>query len=566
MKLGNRVVALSSAAALSLAGLGLATLGPGGVAGAATAPAPKISWSTCSQSSLSATGAECGFLSVPLDWDKPTGQKIELAVSRMKATVPATARQGVMLVNPGGPGGSGLGLSTLRDVIKNDAGKSYDWIGFDPRGVGASKPAISCDPTITKGPRPDYVPDTHTAKLSKTETVWLERSKKYAATCGKKYPDLLAHMKTTDTVRDMDYLRQALGEKQINYYGFSYGTYLGEVYATMFPTHVDHMVLDGNVDPRGVWYTSQLAQDRAFQGVADHFFGWVAKHHDTYNVGTTTAAVQANYNKVLKALEAKPKGTIGADEWTDAFVHGMYAEFLWPDTADALASYINDKGDIGAARVAYNNSLDADDNGFAVYNAVNCTDAAWPGSYEKTWRPDAFSTAAKAPFMTWSNVWYNTSCLYWPAKPGIPVTVDGTVLAKEKSSPGVLLVNATLDGATPYTDALHVRALFPSARLIAEQGATSHANSLGGNPCIEDRIADYLANGALPARKAGDGPDVKCNRIPMPQPGFTKYGASANPDPLGNTPPDPNRKDKPAPPATDRNVVDSIVGLLPSRR
>jgi pimeloyl-ACP methyl ester carboxylesterase len=560
--MARRVTALGTGAALILVGLGLATLGPGGVAGAATTPVPKITWGACSSSSLAGSGAECGFLSVPLDWDHPTGKKIELAVSRLKATAPK--RQGIMLVNPGGPGGSGLGLSGLRDVIKNDAGKGYDWIGFDPRGVGASKPAISCDPTITKGPRPDYIPDAHTTKLSPEETTWLARSKKYAAECGKKYPDLLQHMKTTDTVRDMDYLRQSLGEKQINYYGFSYGTYLGEVYATMFPSHVDHMVLDGNVDPRGVWYTSQLAQDTAFEGVAQEFFKWVAKNNKTYNVGATPAAVRAAYNKVLKQLEAKPKGTIGADEWTDAFVHGMYAEFLWPDTADALASYINN-GDVGAARVAYNNSLDADDNGFAVYNATNCTDTPWPASYEKTWRPDAFKTAAKAPFMTWSNVWYNTSCLYWPAKPGTPVTVDGTALSKEKSSAGVLLINATLDGATPYSDAIHVRSLFPNSRLIAEVGATSHANSLGGNPCIEDKIAAYLSNGTLPKRVSGDGPDVKCKRIPLPQPGFTKYGAALD-SPIGNSPPDPNRKSKPAPPATDRSLVDSIVGLLPSRR
>jgi pimeloyl-ACP methyl ester carboxylesterase len=536
------MTAVGTGAALSLVGLGVATLGPGGVADAASAP--RIDWGTCAQSSLSAAGAECGFLSVPLDWDHPTGKKIELAVSRLKATVPAAKRQGVMLVNPGGPGGSGLGLSGLRDVIRNDAGKSYDWIGFDPRGVGASKPAISCDPSITKGPRPDYIPDTHTTKLSEEETTWLARSKKYAAECGKKYPDLLAHMKTTDTVRDMDYLRQALDEKRINYYGFSYGTYLGEVYATMFPEHVDHMVLDGNVDPRAVWYSSQLAQDKAFEGVAKEFFAWVAKNDKTYNVGATPAAVRASYNKALKQLEASPKGTIGADEWTDAFVHGMYAEFLWPDTADALAAYVNN-GDVGAARTAYNNSLDADDNGFAVYNAVNCTDTPWPASYEKTWRPDAFETAAKAPFMTWSNVWYNTSCLYWPAKPGTPVKVDGTALAKQKGSPGVLL--------------------FPSARLIAEVGATSHANSLGGNPCIEDRIAAYLSDGTLPKRVPGNGPDVKCKRIPLPQPGFTKYGASLQ-DPVANTPPDPNRKSKPAPPATDRSLVDSIVGLLPARR
>ena len=145
-----------------------------------------------------------------------------------------------MLVNPGGPGGSGLVYSILGAFVPGDAGAAYDWIGFDPRGVGASVPALSCDPDYTAGPRPRYEPTT-----LRTEAAWLKKAAGYALDCGRAGGRLLGHLKTTDTVADMDAIRQALGEEQLNFYGFSYGTYLAQVYATQHPDRVRRMVLDG---------------------------------------------------------------------------------------------------------------------------------------------------------------------------------------------------------------------------------------------------------------------------------------------------------------------------------
>jgi pimeloyl-ACP methyl ester carboxylesterase len=545
-----KLVAATTAGALGLAALGFTTLASGARAHAADPTSSTIAWGPCSGNGPAGADAQCGLLSVPLDWDHP-GKQIQIAVSREKAT---TKRRGIMLANPGGPGGSGLNLAGLRDTIPNGAGKAYDWIGFDPRGVGQSKPAISCDPNFEKGPRPDYYPDSHGAQLSHGEDTWLALSKKYAETCQQKYADLLPHMKTIDLVRDMDAIRRALGEKKISYYGFSYGTYLGQVYATTFPKNVDRMVLDGNVDPRGVWYTAQLAQDHAFEGVAGRFFAWVAAHHSPYYLGNTQAEVSAKYYAALKQLAAKPVDGIGPSEWVDMFSHTMYAEFLWPDAADAFAAFVN-KNDIAPAKVAWQAAQDPDDNGFAVYNSVQCTDASWPSSYDKTWRPDGFKTSSAAPFETWANVWYNTACIYWGAKSGTPVKVDGA------KAPPILLINATLDGATPFADALEVRRLFPSARLVAEKDATSHANSLGGNPCIEDRIVKYLNTGELPARKAGDEADVVCNRMAEPTPGFVSYaptpsGPTSLKLPLGGSLPLP----VPVPP-TDRSVLDRALRL-----
>lgn len=529
-----------------------------GLAGAdlAAAAATTIKWGDCTDPALVVARAECGLLSVPLDHKNPSGTKIKIALSRMKATVPAKKRQGVMLVNPGGPGGSGLGLAQLRDVIPHGAGKAYDWIGFDPRGVGESVPALTCDAEYNKGPRPDYVPAAKGTALSAQEKEWLARSNAYAAACGKKYGSLLPHMHTTDTVQDMDLIRAALGASKINYYGFSYGTYLGQIYAQTYPGRVRRMILDGNVDPRGIWYQAQLGQDRAFEKVIEQFFGWIAKNNKSYKLGTTAAAVRKHYNAELTKLRAKPVLDVGPSEWTDAFGHAGYAEFLWPSMASAFASRVHD-GDMREMSQLYQQANEpGDDNGFAVYNAVQCVDAAWPRSYEKGWRADAFATASTAPFMTWQNVWYNTACIYWPAPSGKPVKIDG------KKVGSFLMINTTADGATPYAGALQVRKLFPKARLVAEKGTTTHANSLGGNKCVDDKVAAYLASGKLPARKAGNAADVVCGRTPLPDPGPAAFTASADDEDFAPAPTSPG----PAPqPPMEQSVLGGIIGLLPDR-
>src|SRR3982750_2150147 len=217
---------------------------------------PPVSWGVCTAASLKSRNAECGFLTVPLDYAHPGGTKIKLAVSRIKHKSTAADYQGVMLTNPGGPGGSGLTLSVLGDYVPDGVGGDYDWIGFDPRGVGSSVPSLSCDTEYFGYARPYYVPVTRSL-----ERTWLAKAEGYAKACDRAGGALLDHVKTTDTVADMESIRKALGAKQINYYGFSYGTYLGQVYSTLHPNQVRRMVLDGNVDPRRVWYDANLDQD-----------------------------------------------------------------------------------------------------------------------------------------------------------------------------------------------------------------------------------------------------------------------------------------------------------------
>ena len=274
----QRLATLLTAGGLVLAGLtttphadGVVVRDGGGDLNAAAARGtdtytpPRIRWRPCRPADdpdLASVGAQCGRLVVPLDYARPRARKISLAVSRVRHRSSAADYQGIMLTNPGGPGGPGLWMSLLGSgpIVPGKADNDYDWIGFDPRGVGQSRPALSCDGSYSHYDRPDYVATTH-----RLQRLWLRLSRGYAHDCATSAARrLLRHVRTTDNVADMESLRRALGRKKINFYGFSYGTYLGQVYATMHPGRVRRFVLDSNVDPRKVWYRANLGQDVAF--------------------------------------------------------------------------------------------------------------------------------------------------------------------------------------------------------------------------------------------------------------------------------------------------------------
>ncbi|MEV0896702.1 alpha/beta hydrolase [Actinoplanes sp. NPDC049802] len=474
---------------------------------ARVAPAP-ITWSACTEATLKAQGAECGYLSVPLDYAKPDGTKIQIAVSRIRATAPEQQRQGVILVNPGGPGGAGRGMAALGQHVPRQVGTRYDWIGFDPRGVGASKPALTCDSKYSGYNRPAYVPTT-----AEVEKAWHARTTGYAAACAKAGGALLDHMSTEDTVRDIDSIRQALAVEKISFYGFSYGSYLGQIYATKNPERVHRMVLDGVVDPTRVWYRSNLDQDIAFDKAIKVYFAWLAKYDSVYHLGRTAAAVEKLYYQQLAALTAEPAGVIGPAELTDVFLQAGYYVFGWQDVARAFSDWVTKKDPAGLKRLydEEHPQTTAADNGYAVYLAVQCTDAPWPSGWKK-WARDNWKTYKKAPFETWGNAWYNAPCRHWAGDSGRPAEVDGA------KAPPVLLISESLDAATPFSGALRARDLFPRSVLIEGVEGTTHAGSLFGNACVDNTIADYLATGALPGRVKANRADKQCEPIAKPTP------------------------------------------------
>ncbi|MGH3274833.1 MAG: alpha/beta hydrolase, partial [Streptosporangiaceae bacterium] len=316
--------------------------------------------------------------------------------------------------------------------------------------------------------------------------------------------------------RDLDSIRAALGQQQISFFAFSYGTYLGQVYGTMFPGRVRRMVLDSTVDPAGVWYADNFSQDYAFQGRIAAFFAWAARYDASYRLGATAAAVSRAWHQARAQLGRDPipggEGPlIGPDEFDDTFLVGGYNDQFWPLLATALAAYLHQGAD-GPLRQLYEQAGVQSENEFAVYNAVECSDAAWPRSWA-VWDAATRQVAATAPYEAWDNTWFNAACAFWPVRgPARPMTISGAGL------PPILMLQGTLDGATPYQGALVARRQLPTARLVAVPGGGNHGQSLEQPPnsCVDGYLNRYLAAGTLPS---GSGlVSATCPAGPLPAP------------------------------------------------
>jgi pimeloyl-ACP methyl ester carboxylesterase len=522
-------------ASAATAGAGGATAGAdAAIDGASGAGANSISWHTCADKDLAQAGAQCGYLSVPLNYSHPRGAKIKIAVSRIRHTSSARNYRGIILTNPGGPGGSGLDLSVfLIEALQSDhlsaAAADYDWIGFDPRGVGSSLPALSCEPNYFSADRESYDPTTPSIL-----NYWLGRTQKYDRACATRsgaQSALLDNMTTIDSARDMNNIRQALAgpRGKMSYYGFSYGTYLGQVYATLYPHTLNQLILDSNVDPRNIWYKANLNQDIAFNRNVNIWFGWLAKYNSVYHLGATESAVSKRWYAEQAALAKHPiKGVVGPDEWTDIFLEAGYYQQTWLGLGSAFANWENTHS-AAAAKDLVTLYQDSDspgnDNEFAVYNAVQCSDVQWPTSWA-VWDRDNTAVNRAAPFETWGNAWFNAPCLYWPDPAQRPVRVgsDGTGHAIRSA----LLIDETLDAATPFEGSLEVRKLFPHSVLLAEPGGTTHADSLSGNLCVDGTIGTYLETGKLPPRHPGAKWDITCHPLPVPNPTAQAAARSAS--------------------------------------
>jgi pimeloyl-ACP methyl ester carboxylesterase len=452
----------------------------------------------------------CASLRVPLNYADPRGRTLTLALSEIPATAPAAQQQGVLLVNPGGPGVSGRPFAaSVAAGLPPSVAADYTVVGFDPRGVGASVPALSCDPTFFARPRPNYVPASAPA-----EQLMINRAKAYAAGCERRYGWLLPYLTTDNVVRDMDSIRAALGAKQINYYGVSYGTYLGQVFASTYPQRVRRMVLDSVVDPAGAWYADNIAQDYAIQGRLTAFNAWVAAHDSVYHLGASAAAVSATIAAATARLAGQPitgaSGPVmGPDELTDTLLLAGYSSTWWPYLAGALAGDLH-TGVPSQLLAIYQQAGQQNENEFAVYTAVECGDVAWPRNWAR-WDADTRLVFRTAPFYAWGNAWFNAACAFWPVHgPATPPHVGAEGL------PPILMLQGTLDAATPYQGALVARRLLPSARMVVVAGGGNHGQSLAypANTCVNGYLSRYLATGVLPANPGLV--NASCPALPAP--------------------------------------------------
>ncbi|AZM93372.1 alpha/beta hydrolase [Streptomyces sp. W1SF4] len=456
----------------------------------------------------------CATLRVPLDYARPDGPQISLTVSRVPATGRGGAvRQGALVFNPGGPGASGMTFPLLagRPAWARVAA-AYDLVGYAPRGVGRSAPLTCQDPAEwPKGPT--QVPAEPSAAYKRER---LDAARAYARGCARHAGPALGYYTTLNNARDLDVLRAALGEPRLTFMGASYGTYLGAVYATRHPERVRRMVFDSAVDPdpRRVWYANNLAQAPAFERRWADFRAWAARHHSVYGLGTTAGAVRESYEKVRAAVARTPAGgLVGTGELHAAYLQTAYYDDVWPERAAALAAYLRgDEAplvrqaarDPGTARRAANAT--------AVYTAVLCNDAPWPGDWE-TWDRDNTALARRAPFETWANAFLNLPCASWPvSERQHPVNV-GAVGAAPGRLPGTLIVAAERDGATPQAGALELQGrLGARAALVTERRAGTHGVAGGRNACVDRHVERYLLTGATPGWR------VTCAPHPEPAP------------------------------------------------
>ncbi|MFD3679517.1 alpha/beta fold hydrolase [Streptomyces sp. NPDC058613] len=449
----------------------------------------------------------CAVVRVPLDYARPDGPRISLTVSRVAATGSGgAARQGALVHNPGGPGGSGMYFPLLAELPQwRRIAAAYDLVGYAPRGVGRSAPLSCRDPAAGAGV-PTQVPVRPSAAY-KAERLAAARA--YARGCAERAGAALSHYTTANNVRDLHVLRAALGEPKLTFLGSSYGTYLGAVYATRYPGHVRRMVFDSAVDPdpARVWYRNNLGQAPAFERRWHDFRAWAARHHDVYGLGATPEAVRASYERVRAAVARTPAGgVVGTGELQAAYLRAAYYDDVWPDRAAALAAYL--RGDPGplTAQAAPDPSeagAAAAENATAVYTAVLCNDAPWPADWA-VWDRDNTELARTAPFETWANAFLNLPCASWPIRDRQrPVAVG----APHPGLPRTLVVAAERDGATPYRGALELqRRLGAEAALVTERGAGHHGVVGGRNDCVDRHVERYLLTGDTAGWRVTCGP------------------------------------------------------------
>ena len=462
----RRLIAVTAALGLGAAALataGTASAGTASTAAIAAVPvtSSSISWGVCDDEGLTDAGAVCGTLAVPLDYSHPARQEDHRWPCRWSGTPrPTRSTRASCWSTRAARAAPGWACRPSAQYVPNGAGDFYDWIGWDPRGVGSSTPSLSCIPDYNQGPRPNYTPVNRAV-----EKAWLARSAAYAKACGQNGGALLDHVTTVDSAKDMESIRKAMGQKQMNYFGFSYGTYLGSVYGTLFPNQLRRAVFDSTVDPTRVFYQANLDQDIAFEKNIRIWFALARQVQQRLSPRQHRGQGRNALLQTLADLYKNPAGgVVGGAEWNDIFLYAGYYQQTWLDLGDAFSAWVNNH-DLDRIIGEYEGP-----KGSATTTATRCT---WPPSAptrrgrRATRRSSGTTTGSprKAPFETWANAWFNGPCLGWPGQARkAAVKVDGS---KVKS---LLMIDETLDAATPYSGSLEVRKLFPNASLIALPG------------------------------------------------------------------------------------------------
>ncbi|GAA3778066.1 alpha/beta hydrolase [Streptomyces phyllanthi] len=462
--------------------------------------AQKLSWRSCG-----APGFQCATMKAPLDYAKPGGSDIDLAVVRKKATGPGE-RLGSLLVNPGGPGGSAVGYLRSYAGIGYPAAvrARYDMVALDPRGVAHSEP-VRC---LTARRMDAYTQTDFTPDDQRETTEVVDAYKRFAEGCGARSPRLLRHLSTVEAARDMDILRAVLGDERLTYVGASYGTFLGATYAGLFPDRVGRLVLDGAMDPSLPARRMNEEQTAGFETAFRSFARDCVRRPDCPLGGAdaTPTRAAANLKAFFARLDARPIPTgdpdgreLGESLATTGVIAAMYDEAAWPRLRQALDEAIERKDGSGLLALSdgyYERDANGEYSNLMFANAaVNCLDlpAAFsnPGQVEKAL--PAFEKAS--PVFGRVMAWASLNCAYWPVRPtGAPHRIEA------KGAAPIVVVGTTRDPATPYRWARALASQLSSARLLTYEG-DGHTAYGRGSDCVDAAINAYLLNGTPPAQR-----------------------------------------------------------------
>ncbi|GAA4818448.1 alpha/beta hydrolase [Streptomyces ziwulingensis] len=506
-----RAAPATATAVLLLSSL-LAGCGDGADPGDGDLAKQKLGWRDCPAPSPAQGGGtapsplpdgdawQCATMKAPLDWDDPEGDTLGLELIRARASGAADRRIGSLIFNFGGPGGSGVTTLPAFGQDYEKLNTRYDLVSFDPRGVGRSVP-VECldDAQLDTYFQQDATPDD---AAERTELV--ANTKKFNAACEKNSEKMLPHVATTDAARDMDLMRQVLGDDKLHYFGISYGTELGGVYAHLFPEKVGRAVFDAVVDPTQNSEQGSLGQAKGFQRALDNFAENCVSQTEDCPLGDSAQNVKDRIAKLLKDLDSRPIPGIRPRELTQTaatsgIAQSLYSKDFWEYLTEGLEQAYD--GD-GRVLMVLSDSLNGrGENGeysniTAANVAINCADdkPRYDSAYVRRRLPEFRSASPLfGDYLAWSMV----SCTDWAvagAADHPAVRADG--------APPILVVGNTGDPATPYEGARKmVDALGAGVGVELTYKGEGHGAYDSKNTCVRNAVDGYLLDGRTPKAK-----------------------------------------------------------------
>ncbi|MEU6917790.1 alpha/beta hydrolase [Streptomyces olindensis] len=439
---------------------------------------------------------QCATMKAPLDWNDPEGDTIGLALIRARAD-DASRRIGSLIFNFGGPGGSGVsslpafaeGYETLRS--------RYDLVSFDPRGVGRSAPVIcENDQQLDAYFQQDATPDDAAER-----TELLDNTKEFNEACEQNSKKVLPHVRTTDAARDLDLMRQVLGDGKLHYFGISYGTELGGVYAHLFPKRVGRAVFDAVVDPTQNSEQGSLGQAKGFQLALDNFAQDCVSKAEECPIGTSAQDVKNRIARLLEDLDSRPIPGVFPRELTQTaatsgIAQALYSQDFWEYLTQGLQQAYSGDGSI---LLLLSDSMNGrEENGeysnlAAANTAINCADdkPRYDTAYVERKLPEFRAASALfGDYLAWGMI----SCTDW----AVPGAADHPDVSAPGSAP-ILVVGNTGDPATPYEGARKmVDALGEGVGVELTYRGQGHGAYDSENKCVRGAVNGYLLDGKVP--------------------------------------------------------------------